>query len=117
MPFMFYLRRSRVPILRRKPLSRVSAKRLTESAEYNRLKPLFLAEHPWCSLETCGKGSVDVHHTRGRAGRLFLDVRFWKALCRQHHNQVLANPEWARANGLLPEKGQWNQPLPTERIL
>lgn len=59
----------------------------------------------------CGKESrLQVHHTRGRAGALLCDERFWVAVCHACHCWIHANPEKARARGLLCEKGLWNKP-------
>ena len=61
-----------------------------------------------CSICGYAKG-IDVHHTRGRLGKLLLDERYWVALCRLHHAQVHAYPGWARSKGLICEKGDWNK--------
>jgi hypothetical protein len=48
----------------------------------------------------------EVHHRRGRAGKLLLDTRFWVALCDKSHRFVHDNPAEARAIGLI--EGPWN---------
>ena len=84
-------------------------------AEYRKERLVFLLEPEhvtcWaCEMTVCvpARRSEDVHHTRGRAGKLLRDRRYWVALCREHHDRVQREPNWARALGLLPEKGQWN---------
>jgi hypothetical protein len=52
----------------------------------------------------------EVHHTRGRAGSLLLDERFWLALSKQGHRWVHENPEEARAHGWICEPGDWGRP-------
>lgn len=54
--------------------------------------------------------SRDVHHSRGRAGTLLIDVRFWKAVSRRGHYWIDDHPKEARAMGLLCEPGEWNRP-------
>lgn len=54
---------------------------------------------------------TDVHHSRGRAGSLLIDERFWIPVCRRAHNWIQANPERARALGLLCQPGEWNVPV------
>lgn len=63
-----------------------------------------------CAFPGCGKRHVDCHHTRGRIGALLMDQRFWKPLCRRHHEWVHAHPAKARELGLLCEAGKWNTP-------
>lgn len=50
------------------------------------------------------------HHSRGRAGSLLCDTRFWIALCPKCHAWVHNHPENARRAGLLCERGLWNIP-------
>ena len=62
----------------------------------------------------CGQAShlcEDVHHTRGRAGTLLLDERFWLPVCRGAHRFIQENPAEARRLGLLCGVGQWNTPV------
>jgi hypothetical protein len=52
----------------------------------------------------------EVHHTRGRAGSLLCDERFWLAVSKQGHRWIHANIEKARNMGFLCAKGEWNHP-------
>ncbi len=63
-----------------------------------------------CAFPGCACRKVDCHHTRGRAGALLRDQRFWVPLCRRHHNWVAENPARARDIGLLCQAGLWNTP-------
>lgn len=67
-----------------------------------------LKENRTCRYPGCNKGNPDVHHSRGRAGALLLETRFWIPLCRRHHEWIGAHPRAAREVGLLAEVGQWN---------
>lgn len=75
---------------------------------YNSLRRTFLKLHPVC--QCCqSKPSQHVHHTHGRAGQLLLHVPLWKSLCDGCHRKTHDQIEWARAQGLICEKGQWNK--------
>lgn len=56
----------------------------------------------------------EVHHTRGRAGALLTDERFWVAVSKQGHRWIHAHPAEARRRGWLCEAGKWNTPEPVE---
>lgn len=81
-----------------KPLGRcrinpVSIKRRRENREYTVLRKAFLEGHSRCEWpEGCHAAATDVHHMRGRVGSLYLDVGWWKALCRTHHQRATDNP-------------------------
>lgn len=66
--------------------------------------------HPCCNRLN------EVHHTRGRAGSLLLDQRFWLALSKQGHRWVHENPELAREYGWLCAAGDWNRPAKPNEI-
>lgn len=91
---------------RRRP-RRISPPRARQLKQYKDLRSAFLSEHKKCEHPCCSKPATDVHHTRGRAGKMLLLVQYWKALCRRHHDWVGMNPEAARQIGLLCEKGKW----------
>jgi len=62
----------------------------------------------------CGKRPHlcdDAHHSRGRAGSLLMDKRFWIPVCRRAHAWIQDHPQEARALGLLCEPGEWNVPV------
>lgn len=66
-----------------KPCRRVSKKRAREQAIYDRLRPVFLKDNPWC--ERClASGikvpSTDLHHWAGR-GRNFIVEKYFRAAC------------------------------------
>jgi hypothetical protein len=82
---------------------------------YRHERVVFLAEHPICQLAGCRRASTDLHHTRGRLGPLLLLKRFWRAVCRKHHNWIGDHPQEARAIGMLCQPGEWNTVPNTER--
>jgi hypothetical protein len=64
---------------------------------YNKLRKQFLKEHPICPVT--GEMATDIHHKRGRLGKLLLDQKFWLAVSRKGHKAIEANPEWAKKMG------------------
>jgi len=92
----------------RKPIPRMSAKRREEMKVYSRLRKEFLSDNPKCAVYPSRK-ATDVHHTRGRAGRLYLCVDYWLPVSREAHHKINENPQWARDNGFLCAKGDWGK--------
>lgn len=94
----------------RKPLRKVSPRRSAEAKVYRERKKVFLGEHTHCfSCKRFVYGPLrDLHHTRGRAGSLYLDERFWVMLCRHCHDVVHTHQKWAVEEGLLAGAGEWN---------
>lgn len=97
----------RTPLRRKKALKRggglkpMSAKRKANSAEYYRLRDIYLSEHPTCEVDRCAKQGTDIHHKAGRIGKNYLDVSRWMACCRYHHRKIHDNPAWAVERGYL----------------
>lgn len=95
----------------------ISQKRRQQISEYALLRDKFLwvvsKVYPGgfqpSKCQRCGNPATDVHHTRGRAGRLLLDTQYWVAVCRQCHEWIGSNPNEARKAGLLCSKGEWGK--------
>ena len=81
---------------------------MAELKEYRKLRFKFLKENPKCAVYP-NLLACDVHHMRGRAGKLFLCTDFWLGVSREGHNKIGENPEWARKNGFLCPKGHWGR--------
>jgi hypothetical protein len=81
---------------------------------YRPIAEMFKLAHPYCRICEL-KGNVpprytdSVHHSRGRAGLLLLDIRFFVAACMTCHNWATDNPDKARALGVTCAKGEWNR--------
>jgi hypothetical protein len=91
----------------RKKVKRISARK-RESIEYS-TNVVQWKKGRRCSR--CGKKRrIECHHSRGRAGSLLLDQRFWIPLCFHCHRWVHQNPEEARSQGFLCLQGDWNRP-------
>ena len=77
----------------------VSAKQSKRLKEYNKLRLEFLSkpENQICPI-TGGK-TTEIHHKKGRIGKLLNDTRYWIALSRDGHLEVEFRPTWAKENG------------------
>jgi len=101
----------RVQIPSRRTRIRPRSRRMTKlMAYYNEIKAIFLSAHPTCEVHDAHTHpATQVHHSRGRAGTLLLDVRYWKAVCSGAHEWIGAQPQDARRTGFLCAKGDWNR--------
>lgn len=78
-------------------------------SEYGVKRAIFLAAHPYCMV--CATApSVDIHHSKGRAGALELDDKYWVATCRLCHNLIHTDVAWAKAEGWILDG--WNHAEP-----
>lgn len=100
------------PINSRQKKIRPRSRRMTKLMTYYRqLKAEYLASNPRCvGHDAHDHPATQIHHTRGRAGTLLLDARFWKGVCAGIHDYIGDKPDWAREEGLLCAKGDWNTP-------
>jgi hypothetical protein len=78
---------------------KVSDKRAEDNKKYAILREQFL-NGKWCAYHGHGCIPTTVHHSKGRVGELFLDVRYWVPLCLQAHEWVERNPKEAKEKGL-----------------
>lgn len=75
---------------------------------YSKKKAKFLEANPACPVT--GQPTTDIHHKYSRTGKLCNWVPGWVALSRAGHCWAHANPDKARAMGIVCEKGQWGNP-------
>jgi hypothetical protein len=103
-------------VKRKAGVRQVSDKTRSRRDEYNRevKKWKALPENLICEFTGCQSPTRDNHHSRGKVGHLLMDKRFWRHLCREHHNWVGENMAEARTMGLLCETGKWNTPEPPD---
>lgn len=87
-------------------------KRKTDEQEYGRRRKIFLRNHPWCAvakaLHEKPRRATQVHHKRGRIGRLLLDERHWLPVSSWGHEWINSHPAEARKLDLLCEAGKYN---------
>jgi hypothetical protein len=84
---------------KQKPISARSVKRLAEEKLYAQKKKKYLTEHIKCEVKGCNRVSVDLHHKKGREGKMLYNEKFFMGVCREHHSQITNNPYWALENG------------------
>ena len=82
------------------PIKKVTDKRKKENTEYLKLNLAYLNEHKVCQVCTI-KGSTEIHHVAGRRGKHLTDVSNFLAVCRECHNRIELNREWAYEKGYL----------------
>lgn len=80
-------------------IRKLSTKRAQQNREYIKVRYLFLIENPICQIEGCGCEATEVHHKKGRIGKLLTDVRYFLAVCRSHHNYIELHPEESKEKG------------------
>ena len=83
-----------------KRIKSVSDKKLVELAEYRVVRDQYLKDHPICEFYTCDCREVELHHAKGRIGSLLTDIRYFRSLCREHHQWAEKNPVLAKEMGL-----------------
>ena len=83
-----------------KRIKSVSTKKLSELAEYRKVRDAYLKANKICEHPDCKSPSEDLHHAKGRVGALLTDVRYFKALCRKCHRWAEENPDQAKALGI-----------------
>jgi hypothetical protein len=80
-------------------IKKISDKRIKENKEYLILRVDFLAktENQVCPITK--QQTTDIHHKKGRIGKLFLDTRYWIAVSRNGHRWIEENPIEAKKLG------------------
>lgn len=100
---------------KRKPFKKITKSHRKKLRTYFAVSSDFLAlpENEWCLIcrklayEFPGR-ATEVHHFRGRIGRLLTDTRFFIPSCRAHRDFPHAEPALARSLGLLASPVEWN---------
>jgi len=75
-----------------------SSKIVKLNAAYSVLREQFLKNHPYCKAKVpgCSIIATDIHHKKGRVGKLFLDDSEFLAVCRMCHTWIENNPAEAK---------------------
>ena len=81
---------------KKKKISYYSEKRKIQNAEYVILAAEFIIGKI-CPIT--GRPAEQVHHRKGRIGKLLTDVRFFLAVTDEGHKEIEAKPEWAYEMG------------------
>ncbi len=85
---------------KKKPIRARSVKRAKEEKKYLELNRKYLEKHPICQVcididNPIKNRSDQVHHKGGRIGKLLTYVPFFLAVCKDHHEDIHNNFEWA----------------------
>lgn len=105
-----------------KPIAKFSKKHLEKLKEYRILRDKFLKENNKCMYPGCESMDITLHHGSGRCGDLLTDVRFFKSLCWEHHQEIETNPELAKSLNLshsrlqISDNPELNQPRPQLKL-
>lgn len=102
-------------LTRKKPLKKIGRSKRNKLKSYFALTKEFLAlpENEFCGVcRALGYShpnpATEVHHQRGRNGRLLTDTRFWIPSCYYCRLWPHENPALARQLGLLSSASEWN---------
>lgn len=85
-----YLKKQKPQV--KKPIKKVSDRRIKRLSEYRKVRDIFLKENNICQFPNCKSKNVELHHSAGRVGNLLVDKKHFKALCREHHNWIELHP-------------------------
>lgn len=77
-------------------ISPISKKRAEQNKKYLALREEFL-KGKICPITK--EKATQIHHKKGRIGKLFLDTEFWLAVSFKGHRKIEENPEWAKQQG------------------
>ena len=82
----------------------VSDKMLVSLREYRKVRDVYMDEHTICEHPECSSPSTELHHKKGRIGKLLTDSRYFCALCHDHHEWSEKNPILAKELGLSVDR-------------
>lgn len=80
----------------RKRIMPRSEKRSKEERAYLTLREVFLKDKI-CPIT--GQPATEIHHKKGRIGKLLCDVKYWLAVSREGHIWIENNPKEAKEKG------------------
>ena len=81
------------------PIKKVSDKRKTENKDYTKVRKVFLESLIFCQVKGCKGLATEVHHKKGRIGKLLTDISYFLGVCRECHNKIELEPKWGKENG------------------
>lgn len=82
------------------PIKNVSKKRMNLLAIYRIRRDAYFKRVETCEFPGCSCTELDLHHKKGRVGLLLINIAYFCALCRPHHQWVEDHPEEAIKMGL-----------------
>ena len=82
-----------------KAIKKVSQKRNLENKDYTKVRKVFLESLIFCQVKGCKELATEVHHKKGRIGKLLTNISYFLGVCRECHNKIELQPLWAKENG------------------
>jgi hypothetical protein len=92
------------PIVSKVKIKSVSDKRLLALKEYRVVRDAYMRDHKICEHPECNSPSTELHHSKGRIGKLLTDPLYFKALCHSCHFFIEQNPILAKELGLSVDR-------------
>lgn len=86
--------------MKRTRLKPMSDKQRRRMEEYRSKRKTYMKFNTVCEVKGCSSKPKDIHHKDGR-GSNTNNMNTWMAVCRPCHNEIHANPSWAREKGYL----------------
>ena len=88
--------------IKRTEIKKVSKKRVGLLQQYSAQRKAFLAKpfNFYCRVDTT-QPATQIHHQRGRVGKLLLDERYWIPVSAEGHRWIHDNPAKAREMGFI----------------
>jgi hypothetical protein len=83
--------------IQNKKIKPISDKRSAQNKEYIKLRKEFLKNNPICAVT--GKQATEIHHMKGRIGKLLTDVNYFLPVSREAHIKIELFPNWAKEKG------------------
>lgn len=82
----------------------VSQRRLLALKEYRVVRDAYMRDHKICEHPECSSPSTELHHSKGRIGKLLTDPLYFKALCHSCHVWAELNVTEAKKIGLSTDR-------------
>lgn len=86
------------PTKPKKNIPMKSVKRIVEEKLYLKKRKEYLTKNLRCEVKGCNHVVEEIHHKKGKIGKLLYDEKYFMAVCRKHHTEIELNPEWAYKN-------------------
>lgn len=83
-----------------KPISIRTVKRIAEEKLYSKKKKEYLTKHIRCEVPGCHMVAEELHHKKGRIGKLIYNEKYFMGVCIPHHRRIEDDPTWAKENKL-----------------
>lgn len=83
--------------MKKSPINKVSKTRGKALREYAKVRKEYLEVYYVCAV--CGFYAKEIHHKKGRVGKLLCDSKLFLSVCSSCHKTITDNPKWATEKG------------------